>query len=153
MYTSPHIYVCTCMYIWKLRPSESEDLARLSFFYFLRPSVNTVRIYEYCLIHNPCYLIHISRKFSPHFMPAHQYTVTDIGRQSHRPVIFLYVNKLLLPLIAFSYAYICEDPEFWSMKRWKSCIESCQNEQSMNGIHRIRSPVIVYFAIIRNHIC
>jgi hypothetical protein len=52
-------------------------------------------------------LSHISRKFSPHFMPAHQYTVTDIGRQSHRPVIFLYVNKLLLPLIAFAYAYIC----------------------------------------------
>ncbi len=37
-------------------------------------------------------LSYISRKFSPHFMPSHQYTVTDIGRQSHRPVIFLYVK-------------------------------------------------------------
>ncbi len=46
-------------------------------------------------------------------MPSHQYTVTGIGRQSHRPVIFsIYVNMLLPPLIAFAYAYICEDPNF-----------------------------------------
>jgi hypothetical protein len=58
----------------------------------------------------------------PHFMTQHQYTATDIGRQSHRPVtneslFFTFFAKNLLPIIQYVRKFHLRIPRQNTVKR------------------------------------